>query len=337
VLWNKFKKLSLKEFDRIYQMLKVEFDSYAGESFYVDKINAVIDEITDKELLVECNGAKVVLLDKYNMPPCIIRKTDGANVYAARDLAAAIYRKKNYNFHKNIYVVGTSQALHFKQVFTTLKLMGHEWAEECVHVGFGLVKFLDKKLSTRKGDVIFLVELLNEAVEKVFEIMSDRDLEGKKEIAKKIGIGAVVFTYLKNNRERDIVFDWKEMLSFEGETGPYVQCTYARGSSVLRKALSIPESADYTKLRAKEEFELIELLDNFQKAILMSIDKNEPSVVTRYIIEVAKAFNRFYNSYSVLNVEDQELMNARIKMIEASCQVIKNGLNLLGIEAVEEM
>jgi arginyl-tRNA synthetase len=338
-LWTKFRDLSLKEFSIIYDMLNVKFDSYAGESFYGDKMDVVVEEIESKGLLTESNGAKVVMLDEHNMPPCIIKKADGATIYATRDLAAAMYRKKNYDFYKNIYVVGTPQALHFKQVFTTLKLMGHEWANNCEHVGFGLVKFADKKLSTRKGDVIFLDQLLKEAVSKTLEIINEKNpqLEDKEEVSKKIGIGAVIFTYLKNNRERDIVFDWKEMLSFEGETGPYVQYTYARSQSILRRAGEVTAKADYSKLGEKEEFELVKLLEGFQKAIFMSIDKLEPAIVTRHIIDVAKAFNKFYNSYNILSTEDEELKAARIKMVEASCQVIKNGLNLLGIDVVEKM
>lgn len=338
-LWTKFKDLSMKEFSKIYDMLKVKFDSYAGESFYGDKMDAVVEEIESKGLLTESNGAKVVMLDEYNMPPCIIKKADGATIYATRDLAAALYRKSNYDFYKNIYVVGTPQALHFKQVFTTLKLMGHEWANDCEHVGFGLVKFADKKLSTRKGDVIFLEDLLNEAIGKTLEVINDKnpELENKEEVAKKVGIGAVVFTYLKNSRERDIVFDWKEMLSFEGETGPYVQYTYARGKSILRKAENVSEAINYSKLNSKEEFELIKLLESFQKSILQSIERLEPSVVTRHIIEVAKAFNKFYNSHSILSSEDEELKASRLNMVDATCQVIKNGLSLLGIDVVEKM
>jgi arginyl-tRNA synthetase len=338
-LWTKFKDLSMKEFSKIYDMLNVKFDSYAGESFYSDKMDAVVEEIESKGLLTESNGAKVVMLDEYNMPPCIIKKADGATIYATRDLAAALYRKNNYDFYKNIYVVGTPQALHFKQVFTTLKLMGHEWANDCEHVGFGLVKFADKKLSTRKGDVIFLEDLLNEAISKTLEVINEKnpELENKEDVAKKVGIGAVVFTYLKNSRERDIVFDWKEMLSFEGETGPYVQYTYARGKSILRKAENVSEAINYSKLNSKEEFELIKLLESFQKSILQSIERLEPSVITRHIIEVAKAFNKFYNSHSILSSEDGELKASRLNMVEATCQVIKNGLSLLGIDVVEKM
>ena len=338
-LWNRFKDLSLKEFNKVYDMLGIKFDSLAGESFYSDKMDAVVQEIDDKGLLVDSNGAKVVMLDEYNIPPCMIKKSDGATIYATRDLAAAIYRKKTYDFHKCIYVVGTPQALHFKQVFTTLKLMGHDWADDCKHVGFGLVKLANKKLSTRNGDVVFLEDLLNQSVEETLKIINEKNpnLKNKEDTAKKLGIGAVVFTYLKNNRERDIVFDWKEILSFDGETGPYVEYSYARGKSVLRKAGELTGEVDYSKLESKEEFELAKLLGGFNDAIMNAINKLEPAMVTRYVIEVAKAFNKFYNAHGILNAEDNDVKLARVKLVEATCQVIKNALNLLGIDVVEEM
>ncbi|MEW9096257.1 MAG: arginine--tRNA ligase [Clostridiaceae bacterium] len=338
-LWERFKELSLKEFDRVYKMLNVEFDYYNGESFYGDKMDAVVEEIDKKGLLTDSNGAKVVMLDDYNMPPCIIKKSDGATIYATRDLAAAIYRKNTYDFYKSIYVVGLEQSLHFKQVFTTLKLMGHEWADDCKHIGFGLVRFSDKKLSTRKGEVIFLEDLLKESIDKTMEIIKEKnaELENKEEVAEKVGIGAVVFTYLKNNRERDIVFSWNEMLSFDGETGPYIQYSYARGKSILRKLGTVCEEVDYSKLSSKEEFELIKTLEGFNNAITYSIDKLEPSIVTRYVIDVAKGFNKFYNLHSIINAEDEATKKARLKLVEATCVVIKNALALLGIEAVEKM
>lgn len=338
-LWKRFKDLSLKEFNTIYNMLGVDFDSWAGESFYNDKMDEVVKELEDKNVLTESNGAKVVMLDDYNMPPCIVVKSDGASIYATRDLAAAMYRKKHYNFDKCIYVVGKDQILHFKQVFKTLELAGHTWANNCVHIPFGLVKFADRKLSTRKGNVVLLEELLNEAVSKTLETINTKNptLNNKEVAAKEIGIGAVLFTYLKNSREKDIVFDWKEMLSFEGETGPYVQYSYARAKSILRKATGINGDADFSKLNSKEEFELAKTLEGFNKAILLAIDKLEPSVVTRYTIDVAKAFNKFYNAHSVLNLEDEGLKIARLKLIEATAQVIKNSLYLIGINVVEEM
>jgi len=321
-LWTKFKDLSLVEFKKLYDTLNVEFDSYAGESFYCDKMDDVIADIDSKGLLVESNGAKVVMLDEYNMPPCIIKKADGATIYATRDLAAATYRKKTYDFHKNIYVVGKDQSLHFNQVFTTLKLMGNKWADDCVHVPFGTVRFADKKLSTRKGDVIFLDELLSEAVAKTLEIINVKnpDLENKEDVAKKVGIGAIIFTYLKNHRERDIVFNWEEMLSFDGETGPYVQYTYARAKSILRKVeenskeLNSDVELDYNKLNSKEEFELVKQLEGFQNSIMYAIDKLEPSMVTRYVIDVAKSFNKFYNQHNIANLEDESNKKAKIKM-----------------------
>ena len=339
-LWKRFRELSLKEFNRVYDLLGIKFDSLAGEAFYNDKMQVVIDELKEKNLLTESNGAQVVMLDEYNMPPCIVLKGDGATIYATRDLAAANYRKNTYDFDKCVYVVGTPQALHFKQVFKTLELAGKDLAKDCVHVGFGLVKFADGGMSTRKGKVVLLDDLLSEAVSKTLEIINEKnpELENKEEVAKKIGIGAVIFTYLKNSREKDIIFDWKEILSFEGETGPYVQYSYARGNSILERAGEVDlTNIDYSKLNSKEEFELIKSLESFKKNIHLAIEKFEPSVMSRYVIEVAKLFNKFYNAHSVLNLEDEELKKARLALVKASLQVIKNGLGLLGIEVVEKM
>ncbi|MCM1990562.1 arginine--tRNA ligase [Oceanirhabdus seepicola] len=338
-LWKRFRELSLKEFMKVYEMLGVEFDSYAGESFYSDKIDELVEMIEKTGLLVESQGAQVIDLEEYNMPPCIVKKADGATIYATRDLAAATYRKKKYDFSKNIYVVGKDQTLHFNQVFKSLELMGFEWAKDCIHVPFGMVRFADKKLSTRKGDVIFLEDLLNEAVNKTLSIINEKnpELENKEEVAKEVGIGAIIFTYLKNNRTRDIVFNWDEMLSFEGETGPYTQYTYARGKSILRKLGTVEEEADYSLLNSKEEFELVKILENLELAIKSSIDKLEPSIITRYVLDVAKAFNKFYNAHNIANSESEELKNARLKLVEATCVVIKKSLDLLGIKVVEKM
>ncbi|NME82429.1 arginine--tRNA ligase [Clostridium sp. SM-530-WT-3G] len=337
-LWKRFRDLSLKEFERVYDILGVKFDSLNGEAFYNDKMDVVVDELKEKGLLVESNGAQVVMLEDYNMPPCIVLKADGASIYATRDLAAAMYRKKTYDFYKCVYVVGTPQALHFKQVFKVLELAGHDWANDCVHVGFGLVKFADRKLSTRDGSIVLLDDLLKEAVEKTMEAIKDKDeIKNKEEVAKKIGVGAVIFTYLKNSREKDIVFDWKEILSFEGETGPYVQYAYARGNSILARAGECKGTVDYSKLTSKEEFELVKSLGNFNNVINLALDKLEPSILTRYVIEVAKGFNKFYNAHSVLNLEDEDLKATRLNLVKASLQVIKNGLELLGIDVVEKM
>lgn len=338
-LWQKMKDLSLKEFNRVYDMLNIKFDHITGESFYSDKMPAVVQEIEDKGLLVESNGASIVDLSAYNMPPCIIKKSDGATIYATRDLAAAIYRKKTFNFYKNIYVVGSPQALHFKQFFKVLELMGHEWAKDCVHVGFGLVNLEGKKLSTRKGDVVFLEDLLKEAVERALSLINEKNpnLENKEDVAKKVGIGAVVFTYLKNNRDRDITFNLSDILNFDGETGPYMQYTYARGKSILRKAGNENTAPDYSKINSQDEFELVKLISGFNDAIDAAIDKYEPSILTRYLLDVAKAFNKFYNLYPILSLEDKELKAARLKLVEAVTYVMKNGLYMLGIEVVEKM
>lgn len=337
-LWKKFRESSLKEFQKVYDRLGVKFDSYNGEAFYNDKMDVVVQELKDKNLLTESNGAQVVNLDEYNMPPCIILKSDGATIYATRDLAAALYRKKKYNFVKSLYVVGGPQALHFKQVFKTLELAGHEWAKDCTHVSFGLVKFADRKLSTRKGEVIFLDDLLKESVNKTLEIINEKNpnLKNKEEVAEKVGIGAMVFTYLKNSRDKDIVFDWNDILSFEGETGPYVQYTYARAKSILRKFGTVEGEVNYGLLTSKEEFELIKTLDGLNDAILNGIERNEPSVVTRYAIDVAKAFNKVYNALPIGTAEE-DVKKARLKLVEATAIVIKKALYLIGLETVEEM
>lgn len=336
-LWKEFRELSLMVFDRVYKELGVEFDSYAGESFYGDKMDEVVDILNDKGILTESNGAKVVMLDEYNMPPTIIKKADGATIYATRDLAAAIYRKRTYDFHKNIYVVGTPQALHFKQVFKTLSLAGFEWADDCVHVGFGLVKFPGKMMSSRKGDVVLLDDLLKEAVVTAEKIIHDKNpnLADREAVARKVGIGAIIFTYLKNSREKDIIFDWDEILSFDGETGPYVQYTYARAKSILRKN-QLPETADLTLLSNQEEFELSKTLEGFGNAVKQAMDKYEPSVLTRYVLQVAKDFNKFYNNCPI-NSAEENLKKARLNLVLATTIVIRNALNLLGIETVEEM
>lgn len=336
-LWKQFRDLSLKVFKEVYEELGVEFDSYTGESFYSDKMDDVVKLLDEKGIMTESNGAKVVMLEEYNMPPTIIMKADGATIYATRDLAAAIYRKKTYDFYKNIYVVGTPQSLHFKQVFKTLELAGLEWAKDCVHVGFGLVKFPGKMMSTRKGDVVLLDDLLKEAVETALKIIVEKNpnLKDKEEIAKKVGIGAIIFTYLKNSREKDIIFDWDEILSFDGETGPYVQYTYARAKSILRKN-EIKDDSILSLLDSQEEFELAKTLNGFNDAVLAAIDKYEPSIVTRYVLQVAKDFNKFYNNCPI-NSAEEGIKQSRLKLVLATTMVLRNALYLLGIETVEEM
>lgn len=342
-LWKKFRELSLLEFEKLYRDLGVKFDSYDGEAFFSDKTDAVICELEDKKLLDDSLGAKVVRLDDYNMPPCIIKKADGATIYATRDLASLLYRKNNYNFYKNIYVAGTPQALHFKQVFKTIELMGYEWAKDCIHVGFGLVKFKDKKLSSRKGEVILLEDLLNMSINKIRNVIEEKNpnLLNKDDVSKKVGIGAIVFTYLKMNRERDIIFDFDDVLSFEGETGPYVQYTFARGKSILKKSGINIENIEAEKylglLTHDNENSLIKVLSDFNNNIKSSISYLEPSIITRYVIDIAKAFNKFYNSNHILNLEDEDLKISRLILVYATTIVIKNALYLIGIETVDEM
>lgn len=339
-LWQHFRDLSLVEFKRVYDMLGVSFDSYAGESFYSDKMPEVVDILKEKGLLVESNGAQVVDLSELNIPPCIILKSDGATIYATRDIAAALYRKRTYDFYKNIYVVGMPQALHFKQIFAVMKKAGWEWADGCEHVGFGLVKFPDKKLSTRHGDVVFLEDVLNEAISKTLEIITKNspEMENKEDVAKKIGIGAILYAFLKNSREKDIVFSWESMLDFEGESAPYVQYSYARGRSILRRSGESAGEIDFAQVTSDEEYALVTQLNAYQDAIIDAADKNEPFYVNRYVTNLARLFNKFYNNCPILKDDvAPEVRSARLALVKASCEVIKSALGLLGIETVETM
>ncbi|MDD6214652.1 MAG: arginine--tRNA ligase [Firmicutes bacterium] len=340
-LWQHFRDLSLVEFKRVYDMLGVSFDSYAGESFYTDKMSEIVDILREKNLLVESDGAQVVDLSELNVPPCIILKSDGATIYATRDIAAALYRHRTYNFYKNIYVVGTPQALHFKQIFAVMKKAGWDWADDCVHVGFGLVKFPDKKLSTRHGDVVFLEDVLKESVQKTYDIIAENspEMENKQEVAQKIGIGAILYTFLKNSREKDIVFSWDSMLDFEGESAPYVQYSYARGKSILRRSGECDfDGADFSAVTSDDEYALVSQLNEFGTAVADAADKNEPFYVNRYVTNLARLFNKFYNSCPILkeNVAP-EVKKARLAIVSATCEVIHSALGLLGIETVESM
>lgn len=336
-LWNRFKELSLKDFQQVYDMLDISFDSVKGEAFYSQYIPEVVKEINEKGLMTESQGAQVVMLDEYNMPPAIILKSDGSTIYCTRDVTAALYRKKHYDFDKCLYVVGEPQALHFRQVFKVVELMGNEWAKDLIHVGFGLVKFQGMKFSTREGKVFYLTDLLKESIQRARDIIEEKnpELENKEEVARKIGIGGVKFIYLKNSREKEIMFDLDEVLNFDGETAPYVQYTYARGRSILRKNTSTGEG-DLSALQEKEEFELAKTLQNYNAVKNEALAKYEPSVFTRYILDVAKSFNKFYNNINIANSEEP-LRNARLKLVNATCQVISNGLGLLGIDVVERM
>ncbi|WP_352404829.1 arginine--tRNA ligase [Sporanaerobacter acetigenes] len=338
-LWHWMREISLKEFNKVYDLLGIKFDYFTGESFYSDKMPRVIEELEEKNLLVKSEGAEIVDLESYNMPPALIKKSDGSTLYITRDIAAAIYRKENFDFYKNIYVVGSEQILHFKQWKKVIELMGYDWAEDCIHVPFGMVSLEEGTMSTRKGKVVFLEDVLKKAVEKTRDIIDERnpDLDDKEAVAKQVGIGAIVFQELFNSRIKDYIFSWDKTLSFEGETGPYVQYAHARASSLLGKSnFSIEDEVDYSLLNTEEEMNIIRLLYGFPNVIIDSAEKNEPSFVTRQIVEIAKAFNRFYHNCPILT-EEEDLKTARLHLVYATKVVLKTGLSLLGIEAPEKM
>ncbi len=340
-LWKYFKDQSLVEFKRVYDMLGVSFDSYNGEAFYSDKMDEVVKLLDEKGLLVESEGAKVVDLSDMNIPPCIILKSDGATIYATRDIAAALYRHRTYDFHKNIYVVGLPQSLHFKQIFETMKRADWEWSKDCVHVGFGLVKLPGKSMSTRHGDVVFLEDVLNESIEKTKSIIENNNskVDDIDDVSKKIGIGAILYTFLKNSREKDIVFSWDTMLDFDGESAPYCMYGYARGKSILRRAEDIDFSnADLSKAVSDDAYTLVKLINGFGDAVKDAAEKNEPFYVNRYVTGLVKAFNKFYNTNPIMRDDvDEETKKARLAIVDATCTVIKSALGLLGISVVESM
>ncbi len=337
-LWQDFREMSLREFKRIYSLLGIEFDCYQGESFYNDMLDATIREIIERGITQESQGALIVDLGK-ELPPCLLRKKDGATLYVTRDLSAVMYRYKKYGFVKALYVVGADQKLHFQQFFRVLELMGKEWASRCFHIPFGLVRFKDGKMSTRKGKVVLLEEVLNKAITLAMDIIKEKNpsLEHKEEVARQVGIGAVIFGDLSNDRIKDVEFDWEKILDFSGETGPYIQYSHARTCSILRKetpgeAIDI-KGGLYT---AREEEILILTLGRFGQAVERAAEQNKPSVIARYLLDLARDFNHFYHNCPVLKGE-RETKEARLLLVEAVRQVLANGLYLLGIEAPEEM
>ena len=338
-LWQWFKDLSLKEFDRVYAMLDIEFDNYHGESYNAAAEPRVISELKEKNLLVDSEGAQIIDLTDEDLPPAIILKSNGSSAYITRDIATAENRDIEYGYYKNLYVVASQQNLHFQQLRKILKKMGHDYWEDCIHIPFGLVSMKDKTLSTRRGHVIFLEDVLNKAIEKTKEIMADRDadIENIDETAQIVGIGAVKFQELYNNRIKDYVFNWDNLLNFNGETGPYVQYTYARAKSVLAKA-GKEEFAelDFKNLNTPEEMALIKSIAGFEDSLIKAHDKYEPSIVSRQIMEIAKNFNKFYNAHQIM-VEDEDVKNERLALTYAASIVIKEGLALLGIKTVEKM
>lgn len=344
-LFTLFKDITLEEVQKVYARLDIRFDSYNGEAFYNDKMEPVLRELEAQNLIIASEGARVVDLAEYGMPPCLLVKADGATLYATRDLAAAFYRKTTYDFYKCLYVVAYQQNLHFKQVFKVLELMGKEWAKDLVHVPFGMVSLEDGTMSTRKGKVIRLSDVFDRSVEKALAIISEKSpsLQGKEEIAEKIGVGAAVFFALSNNRIKDIVFSYDKVLNFDGETGPYVQYTNVRCNSILRRAedtegvVSRPLSTDEIKgLDNKESETLVSLIERFPTILADVLDKYEPSILTRHLIDIAQAFNRFYLEHRILNAEP-EYKRARLMLVYATHIVLEEGLRLLGIQSPQEM
>ncbi len=340
-IWQWFKDISLIEYKRTYDLLGMDFDYYLGESFYRDKTDDVVNRITSKNLLTDSQGAKIVDLEAYDMAPCLILKNDGSSIYATRDLAAIFYRKETYNFVKCLYVTGQEQKLHFAQVFKVVELLGNEWAkDQLVHIPYGLVSLEGAKLSTRSGNIIYAEDILLEAIAKIKEIIQEKnpDLPDKDETAKKIGVGAVLFNDLYNQRIKDVSFKWEKLLNFDGETGPYVQYTYARCSSIIRKLENYNPNApiDYSLITDSESIDLLKEISRFPQVVVDASEKYEPSVVARFAVAVAQSFNKFYNANRI-NVEDENIRNARVALVNLTRKTIKDALLLLGIECPEQM
>ncbi|MFH1230401.1 MAG: arginine--tRNA ligase [Planctomycetota bacterium] len=353
-LWIRFKEYSIKEFERIYSILDVKFDLYQGEEFYNHFVEGTIKEIEQKRLTQISEGALIVDLSKYNMPPCLLRKSDGATLYAARDIASAIHRYNTYKFHKMIYVVGSDQKLHFRQVFKVLELMGYEWAKDCIHVDFGLVRFKDasgdkQKMSTRKGTTILLEDVLEESVHRSLSIMQNRPSELADKVSsnniynvtKAVGIGAIIFNDLKNKRIKDVDFDWSQVLSFDGETGPYLQYTHTRLASLLEKYNQLtsnlkPLTCNFALLNTPEEIAIIKVLGEFPDIIQQSAEQYEPSILSNYLLNLSSLFNRYYQYHRIIS-DSAEISAARISLVHLLKGIFSQGLTLLGITPLEKM
>lgn len=339
-IWNWFKEISMVEFARVYDMLGVSFDSYNGESFYRDKVPALVEELKEKKLLKESQGAKIIDLSDYDMPPCLITKSDGGSIYHSRDIAAILYRKQTYGFEKCIYVTGSEQTLHFKQIFKAIELMGYDWADRIVHVPYGLVSLEGAKLSSRTGNIIYAEDILNEAIRRALSSIQEKnpDLKEKEAVAKLVGIGAVIFHDLFHQRIKNVDFVWDEVLSFEGATGPYVQYTYARAQSILRKSEGTDEKAeiDASVLTDDVTYALVKALAGYEDAVKTAAERYEPSVVARYVIKVAAAFNKFYHECPILHA-DKRQKDARLMLVDLVQKLLADACGLLGIKCPGEM
>ena len=342
-LWEYFREISLKEYDRIYEILGSKFDSYNGEAFYNDKMEEVIETLEKKGVLKDSQGAKVVEVGE-DMPPCIVLKSNGSTIYATRDLAAILYRVRTYDFTKAIYITGTEQILHFKQVFEVAKyLVDKKYTDGLVHIAYGMIRLKTGKMSTREGNVIYIDELLQEAIQKALHIIEEKNalLENVQEVAKQVGVGALTFNYLKSNKLKDIIFDLDDTLRFDGETGPYIQYTYVRTKSILEKAGFDEQNFDidkfaFDRLQQEQEIVLVKALDRFSSMLKKAAEEYEPSIVARYLIEIATLFSKFYAECPVI-VEDTVLKEARCALVYATSLVIKKGLHILGIECPDKM
>lgn len=341
-LWTKFKDLSLKEFQKVYDILGIKFDSWNGEAFYTDKMQEVIDLLQKSGKLIESQGARIIDLEEYGMAPCLIQKSNGSSTYATRDLAAILYRARTYDYDKALYVTSYEQTLHFKQVFQVAKLLGldKKYTDGLEHISYGMVLLETGKMSTRDGNVVKLEDLLNEAIERAKEIINEKNpkLKNKDEIAKKVGVGAVVFNDLSNSRVKDEIFNWDRILSFQGETGPYLQYTYVRTKSIIEKAGGLPsfENIDKKYLLEDSANKILKILYNFEKTLIQVTEKNEPCILSRYLIDLAKAYSNFYNENQIIT-EDKKIQNTRIFLTYATGNVLKIGAKLLGMEMPDRM
>ncbi len=340
-LWKWFVDISIVEYKKTYAQLNIEFDSYKGESFYIlnDKLTPQVERLRERDLLKLDDGATIVDLSEYDMPPCIIFKRDGSTIYHTRDIAAAVYRHETYDFEKCIYVTSSGQCLHFAQLFKVIDLMGYDWHEKMVHVPYGTVSINGAKLATRTGNVVLLKDLFATAIEKVTEIMEEKNpaLKGRTDIAEAVGVGAIVFYYLSNNRIKDINFNMEDALSFDGNTGPYVQYTYARACSILEKAGGAPAEVTEVTLTDPLEKSLCLVLSQFEERVRMALRDYEPSVITRYILDVATAFNRFYHDCAIFNAEDEAVRATRIALTAATRQVLGSAFGLICLRKTEKI
>lgn len=338
-LWKGFKDYSLKDFQKVYKMLGIEFDSYAGESFYNEFMDSTVDQIKKAGLTKVSQDALIVDLEGYNLPACLLRKKDEATLYATRDITAAVYRYQTYRFHKLLYVVGAAQRVHFQQIFKVLELMGYPWAKDLVHVDFGWVLFKEKVMSTRRGTIVFLEDVLNRSVDLALNIIQEKnpDLENKEKVAFDVGIGAAVFASLSTRRQKDVNFDWKDVLNFEGQSGPYLQYTHARLCSLMRKyGKPVPKEVDFALLNTEEEHTIVKSLLDYPGQIRLAAESYEPSIICSYLLDLCSAFNRFYQKERIITADDDST-RVRMLLVKGIQTVVKSGLALLGIKAPERM